>query len=79
MKELCLTIPCEPAAGPDKVRPVHIHLMVNGYADSRWQCPHCYQQYHRAKPCRWHMGMTMNIPAGCPVLKAQDESRRLKK
>jgi hypothetical protein len=22
------------------------------------------------------MGMTMNIPAGCPVLQAQDEHRR---
>jgi hypothetical protein len=77
VKELCLTIPCEPGK-PDLVRPIHVSAIVNGYADSRWKCMFCGMQFHRASKARSHMGMIMNKPHSCTVLQAQDSARRLR-
>jgi hypothetical protein len=79
-KELCLTIPCEPAKGPDLVRPIYIYLGVDctGAARCCYQCPHCGGRGPRALPIRKHMGMQMNIPASCPRLLAEDARRRTK-
>lgn len=77
MKELCLTIPCETGKFAEN-EPIHIFIGEDstGAAQSQWQCPHCKRTFFRRKPCTHHMGLVMNIPAGCPVLKAQDEARR---
>ena len=78
MKELCLTIPCEPASGPDRVAPVLVYLGVDatGAVRCEYKCPYCGQTGPRVKPLRNHMGLNMNIPASCRVLKQQDEQRR---
>jgi hypothetical protein len=77
MKELCLTIPCEPGK-PGGIEPIHIFVGNDstGAAMTRWQCPHCKLVFYRRKPATKHMGLIMNIPAGCPVLVAQDDERR---
>ena len=77
MKELCLTIPCEQAK-PGGIEPIHVFVGNDptGAAMTRWQCPHCKLLFHRRKPATKHMGLVMNIPAGCSVLMAQDAERR---
>jgi len=79
-EELCITIPCKPAKPwtDADVRPIHVFLGNDstGAARTCWQCPYCKWQFYRRKSCEKHMGMVMNTPAGCPVLKAQDEARR---
>lgn len=74
-KELCITIPCEPGKPGEHLNgPIYIYDGSNSMA--AYKCPHCGQTGPRIKPLRNHMGLTMNIPAGCRVLKAQDEARR---
>lgn len=80
MKQLEIVIPCEPAKGPDLVRPIYVFLGLDrsGAARCCYQCPHCGGRGPRVKPIREHMGMTMNKPASCPVLLAEDDRRRAK-
>lgn len=77
MKELCITIPCEPAKlWTDKdVRPLYVRIGEDDWGgDSMaYECPFCSQQHPRRKPMEKHMGMVMNIPAGCPVLHGNRE------
>jgi hypothetical protein len=78
VSELFLSIPCEPASGPDRVRPIYefIGLDATGAARCQYRCPYCGQTGPRVKPLRNHMGLNMNIPASCRVLAEQDQARR---
>lgn len=80
-KTLELVIPCEPAGGPELVRPIYLFIGFDdaGAARCEYQCPHCGARGPRVQPMRRHMGMVMNVPACCPVLLAQDESRRIQR
>jgi hypothetical protein len=75
-----LVIPCRTANKwkPSDVRPEHVFLGndATGAAMTQWRCPHCKVLFERRKPCEGHMGMIMNKPAGCRVLKNLDEARR---
>ncbi len=77
-RELCITIPCEPASGPDRFAPV---LFFRGFdatgADrTYYECPHCHGKGPRRKPIAQHMGLYADKPVTCRVLLAQDEQRR---
>jgi len=78
MKELCLTIPCEPASGPDRFAPVMIFLGVDktGADRTAYECPHCHGRGPRYKPVAQHMGLRADKPPTCKVLLAEDKSRR---
>jgi hypothetical protein len=80
MDELCITIPCTPAKGPDANPPIYVFdgLDKTGAAICHWECPHCRMVFRRRKPCVSHMGGVPNKPASCSVLAAQDEQRRAK-
>ena len=41
-----------------------------------YECPYCGMRNPRRRPLANHMGLNMNIPASCPVLKRQDAARR---
>lgn len=71
MKELCLTIPCEPGT-PDLSPP--IYPAKDGTL--RWECPMCGLRFYRRKPCITHMGKVINHPHSCPTLKAEEDKRR---
>lgn len=80
MPDFFLTIPCEPAKGPDRVAPILVYLGNDSTGAARccYECPYCHWQFHRRKPCASHLGMFPNDPASCPVLLAEDERRRQK-
>jgi hypothetical protein len=71
-------IPCEPAKGPDLVRPIYefVGTKSNGAARCRYRCPHCGGTGPRYQPIARHMGLVMNVKASCKVLLQQDRQRR---
>lgn len=79
-KELELVIPCEPAKGPDLVRPIYIFLGLDrsGAARCCYECPFCHGRGPRIKPIQKHMGMIANVDPSCPVLRAEYEGRRVR-
>ena len=74
-KELCMTIPCEPGKEGEHLKgPIYQFDGTNSL--EAYRCPHCGRTGPRRKPMERHMGLVMNIPAGCPVLKGEDIRRR---
>lgn len=77
MKELCITIPCEPAKPwTDKdVRPLYVRIGEDDWGGDlmAYECPFCAQQGPRRLPMEKHMGMDPGALVGCPVLKNNRE------
>lgn len=75
MPELFLTIPCTPGKSGDHLKgPIYIYDGKNSM--EAYKCPYCGQTGPRREPIEKHMGLQMNNPASCKVLKAQDAKRR---
>jgi hypothetical protein len=78
-KELEITIPCKPAAGPDRITPRYEVIERNGKVlKARWTCPYCERHFKRAKSCHGHMGLIPDRKHNCPVLRKQEVERRIK-
>lgn len=72
-----ITIPCEPD-NKKGIEPIYVFLGNDdtGAARCEYKCPYCGMTGPRRSPMEKHMGLVMNVPAGCKVLIAQDEKRR---
>ena len=81
MKELCITIPCEPTKPwtDSDVRPLYIFLGNDstGAARTTYVCPFCELEMATGKACQKHMGMVMNVPPGCRVLRKINSDREV--
>ena len=79
-RELCITIPCELAKGPDLTlrTPIMVFIGVDktGADRTRYECPLCHGRGPRYKPIAQHMGLRADKPATCKVLLAEDKVRR---
>jgi len=74
-KELEIVIPCEPGKIGEHLKgPIYVYDGKDSM--NAYKCPHCGQTGPRRKPMERHMGLVMNIPAGCRILKAEDQRRR---
>ena len=78
MSEHFITIPCEPAKGPDLVRPLYEFRGYDstGAAMCNYRCPHCGIRGYRYVPMAQHMGLRADKPVTCRVLLQQDKQRR---
>jgi len=79
MPDLGLTLPCQQAKpwAENDVRPIYVFLGDDstGAARTCYMCPFCEEYYRSRKACEKHIGMVMNVPAGCPVLKKTNSDR----